>query len=72
MTRVQSPKGTKGWQVRDHNEGRTYVDASGTAYRELRQVDGAKPDVVVTYKMFPGKETWLRRLGPRQAKARLG
>lgn len=64
--RLACPRDTGGWKVLDRAAGRLYLAPDGTGYRELRQVDGARPDVVLTYRRLTTGDTWLRALGPRQ------
>jgi hypothetical protein len=70
VTEIQSPRDTRGWRVVDPSAGRTWIDAEGTGYRQLRDVEGTEPDVVLTYDFTPSR-TLLRRLGPRQLAERL-
>ena len=73
---VSCPKDTHGWRVINRTGDRgeqslLYLRPDGRGYRELRQVDGAKPDVVVTYR-HTSAVLWLRLLGPRQLADRMG
>jgi hypothetical protein len=67
---IKCPRDTGGWKVRDTDAGRYFVRPDGRVYREMQQREGAKPEAVIRYSIRP-HETWLRLLGPRQAREAL-